>query len=279
MQESAGLGALLRDCREARGLSLDDLSRATRIAARHLLALEEDRLRDLPAPVFVRGFIRSYCVAVADPPECALARYEAWVAATDPSPLRVPRTVLTAAPGRRRLRGMSLASQLVVAGLLVVIGGAVYLLASSAATRPADAPRRPDETPGSGAILERPPAAAPSAAPLPAVPEPAPAAPAPTTAPAGRAVVAPVLREATAHVLVARTHGPSWVSVQPEDGAASQELLEPGSVREWRSAGRFTVTVGNAGGVTLELDGVALPPLGDRGQVVRDFKIPRESGQ
>ncbi len=244
MQESAGLGALLRECREAKGLSLDDLSRATRIGPRQLLGLEEARLRDLPAPVFVRGFIRSYCAAVAEPPERALALYEAWVAATEPSPARLPPTVLTEAPGRRRLRWRSLAPPLVVAGLLVVIGGAVYLLAPSAATRPADAPRVPGEPAG----------------PLGA-----------TAAPGERRVV-----PAGEHVLVARVHEPTWVSVHPQDGVVSQELLEPGSVREWRSAGRFTVTVGNAGGVTLELDGVALPPLGDRGQVVREFKIPRE---
>ena len=60
------------------------------------------------------------------------------------------------------------------------------------------------------------------------------------------------------------------------DEVPSQEVLEPGSVREWQSAGRFTVTVGNAGGLTLELDGVALPPLGGHGQVVRDVRLPRE---
>jgi cytoskeleton protein RodZ len=90
------------------------------------------------------------------------------------------------------------------------------------------------------------------------------------------AAVVPAPREAGGHVLVARAHEPTWVSVRPEDGAARQELLDPGTVREWRSAGPFTVTVGNAGGLTLELDGVALPPLGDRGQVLRDIRIPRE---
>lgn len=105
MQESAGLGALLRECREARGVLLDDLSRATRIVPRQLLALEEDRLRDLPAPVFVRGFIRSYCAALAEPPERALTLYEAWVAAVEPAPVRVPATVLAEAPGPRGAAG------------------------------------------------------------------------------------------------------------------------------------------------------------------------------
>ena len=77
-------------------------------------------------------------------------------------------------------------------------------------------------------------------------------------------------------MLVARVHEPTWVLVRAADGVARQEMLEAGSVREWQSAGRFTVTVGNAGGLTLELDGVALPPLGAHGQVVRDVRLPRE---
>ena len=55
----------------------------------------------------------------------------------------------------------------------------------------------------------------------------------------------------------------------------AEETLPPGSVREWRSARRFRVTPGNAGGVVLELDGRPLPALGERGQVVH-ATIPSE---
>jgi cytoskeleton protein RodZ len=113
-------------------------------------------------------------------------------------------------------------------------------------------------------------APAPTAAPSPA-PKPPVATPVPAAVPATRPVIA--LRT---HVLVARAHEATWVLVRGADGVASQETLEAGSVREWQSAGRFTVTVGNAGGLTLELDGVALPPLGAQGQVVRDVRLPRE---
>src|SRR5262249_36451255 len=129
MQDGARLGALLRECRESKGASLDDLARSTRIAPRYLVALEEDRLRDLPAPAFVRGFVRSYCAAVAEPPERALALLEAWVQATDRPAPRLPATVLKAAPGSRSwFARRSLGPQLLVAGILIIIGGAVYLL-------------------------------------------------------------------------------------------------------------------------------------------------------
>jgi hypothetical protein len=48
-------------------------------------------------------------------------------------------------------------------------------------------------------------------------------------------------------------------------------------VSEWRSAGRFRVTIGNAGGVELEVDGRALPAPGSAGQVVKDMTIPGEA--
>ena len=68
----------------------------------------------------------------------------------------------------------------------------------------------------------------------------------------------------------------TWVRVTPDGAPPTEETLTPGTVREWRSAGRFRVTVGNAGGVEIELDGQALPALGKPGQVVRDTTIPSE---
>ena len=68
----------------------------------------------------------------------------------------------------------------------------------------------------------------------------------------------------------------TWVRVKPAGAPPTEETLSPGTVREWRSAGGFRVTLGNAGGVELELDGRALPALGERGQVVRDAAIPDE---
>jgi hypothetical protein len=265
MQDSAGLGAMLRECREAKGLSVDDLSRATRILPRQVVALEGGRLRDLPAPVFVRGFIRAYCAAVSEPAERALAVYETWVEATR-TPTPVPATVLVDSPPRHGIRWRVLGPQLLVAGVLVVVGGAVYLLVSSAATRYSDGARPPGST-------------VTPAAPVPPTPAPATAPALAAVPPDGGPSPSPAPRESAAHVLIARVHEPTWLSVRADDGAASQELLEPGTVREWRSAGRFTLTVGNAGGVTLELDGVALPPLGERGQVIRDVRVPREVSQ
>ena len=70
----------------------------------------------------------------------------------------------------------------------------------------------------------------------------------------------------------------TWVRVQPDGGEPTEETLAPGMVREWHSAGSFRVTLGNAGGVELELDGQAVPALGQRGRVVRDVIVPSGAG-
>jgi cytoskeleton protein RodZ len=53
-------GEELREERERRGISLDDVSVSTRVSLRHLHALESDRFRDLPGGIFNRGIVRSY---------------------------------------------------------------------------------------------------------------------------------------------------------------------------------------------------------------------------
>ncbi|MGH7316901.1 MAG: helix-turn-helix domain-containing protein, partial [Candidatus Rokuibacteriota bacterium] len=75
--EASPLGRYLRSLREAKGGSLEDMARSTRVGIRHLEALEEERLADLPSPVFVRGFIRAYCGFLRESPDEALGHYQA----------------------------------------------------------------------------------------------------------------------------------------------------------------------------------------------------------
>ena len=54
------VGAMLRSTRESLGLTVRDMADITRIQPAYLQCLEADRYHELPAEVFVRGFIRSY---------------------------------------------------------------------------------------------------------------------------------------------------------------------------------------------------------------------------
>jgi len=71
MEGDESFGARLRRTREEKGFTLAFVAEKIKVSRTTLLALEAGRLADLPAPVYVRGFIRSYAraigVADADP--------------------------------------------------------------------------------------------------------------------------------------------------------------------------------------------------------------------
>jgi hypothetical protein len=57
-------GALLRQVREARGLSVEELSEQTKVMAHHLRSVEADRIDRLPPRVYLRGFVLSVADAL-----------------------------------------------------------------------------------------------------------------------------------------------------------------------------------------------------------------------
>lgn len=59
-QVYAGVGREIRSIREAAGLQIRDVAQALRIAGFYLEAIEAGRYAELPSPVYVHGFVRSY---------------------------------------------------------------------------------------------------------------------------------------------------------------------------------------------------------------------------
>ena len=68
------------------------------------------------------------------------------------------------------------------------------------------------------------------------------------------------------HRLTIRAVDATWIRVQPDEGRATEELLPAGASREWSAERRFLVTIGNAGGVEVALNGKILSPLGPKGR-------------
>jgi len=86
------IGQYLRRHREERAMSVEEVSRTTRIPVGNLERLENDHFDDLPGEVFVRGFLKAYARAVSVPVDEVLARYTssrrvAWVT---PLPMTSP---------------------------------------------------------------------------------------------------------------------------------------------------------------------------------------------
>jgi cytoskeletal protein RodZ len=100
------VGQFLRRHREARGMSLEEIARATRVPLASMERLEAGQFDELPGEVFVRGFLKSYARAVEIPIDEALARYTASrrVAWVTPLPISTP-----ARPARSGRFGVAIA--------------------------------------------------------------------------------------------------------------------------------------------------------------------------
>lgn len=321
MSGQSSVGPYLREQRLRSGSSLEEVSRATRIPSRYLEALEAEQFASLPAPVFIRGFIRAYCQAIGHPAEEALALYRPEGEPEVPSARPVPRA--SARGGRTRgAVAVSFALVLVLGAALfgvtrflqsgrdpgspVVTARGTEARASQSATS-ARATTSLDEGSGHPAtnalpatVSSAPPAprAAESAPPASAAP-PAASLPGPAVSPAvtpsatATAVAARVAEPArpprdtvpivgavtSPYRLVARASEATWVRVRMDDGRSSEETIPAGETREWISNAPFVLTVGNAAGVTLELNGERLPPLGPKGVVVPRLVIPPQPSQ
>jgi len=97
------LGSYLKHHRERCGMSVPELSRATRIPLASLEAIETDRFDELPGEVFVRGFLKAYAQAVALLPADVLARYTSSrrIAYVTPLPMQTPLQAARDGQGRR----------------------------------------------------------------------------------------------------------------------------------------------------------------------------------
>ena len=95
---TASLGDILREAREARGLTPDEVERATRIRAKYVEALEHQQFDELPGDVYTRRLLAHYALFLGLPVADVVAAYEAVLA---PAKGRLPRLRPTAAPGAK----------------------------------------------------------------------------------------------------------------------------------------------------------------------------------
>lgn len=86
----SGFGAYLRNRREEKGLTLQEVAEKTRVHLRYLEAMEEGEFHLLPGPAYVRGFLRLYAGAVGLDPEAVVEMFAQTEAA---------RRAVEAAPG------------------------------------------------------------------------------------------------------------------------------------------------------------------------------------
>lgn len=155
------LGKALTQARIARGLTLHDAERDTRINGKYLEALEEGELDTLPAPVYARAFMRTY------------AQYLGMNAPTLvqhlPGAKREPELPPLPEVGRAATAPLVSASWLVAGAVVIILLGVGLVLfwsrGSDTETVISDRPNT-EETIGLGAEQSVPPAGSPKPPPL-----------------------------------------------------------------------------------------------------------------
>jgi cytoskeleton protein RodZ len=101
------IGSSLRDTRLRQGLDFVELESRTKIRAKYLRALEDERFDQLPAHTYVKGFLRTYAEALGLDGGPYVDEYNSrYVAGDEETPLRVRRAT-PAARGRKSDRRQS----------------------------------------------------------------------------------------------------------------------------------------------------------------------------
>lgn len=233
------LGEEFRSAREARGLSVSDVAEQIHIRSVYLAAIENEEWTSIGAPVYVRGFIRTYARFLALDGEAAVARFNDAVPAARPSSHAAP----VAATARERSGPSPWA---LLAGLvaLVLVGYVIYEYVTLRQTGPGAVAVQPSSAPGG------------SQSPAPTG-GPAPASAAPTSSPT----------PAPRHHLAVRLVQRSWLRVAV-DGQTKLEGIYPAGTSKSFTGKIADLRVGNAGGVTVSVNGAAAKPLGKPGDVV-----------
>jgi cytoskeletal protein RodZ len=111
------IGTYLRREREQRGIALEEVADTTRIPVKTLEAMETGRFEALPGETFVKGFLKSYALAVGMKADDVLSRYGMEVRARDVQPVPARLASPPAARGRR----FGLAIALVVFAILATL--------------------------------------------------------------------------------------------------------------------------------------------------------------
>ncbi len=285
----ANFGETLKRERELRKISLREVSEATKIGLRHLEALEENRFDDLPGGVFNKGFIRAYAKFIGLDGETLVNVYLYDVAHQQKSAPARPRSVMTpedsplpkpAAPPPvppllPRRFPVKLMTGIALTLFMMGAAGWLILFRAPAGTAIDTAPTQEEPRIQQAGLL-RP---APSA--TAAVPEPEPAAgepeaglplphpESPTPAPPAPAKAPPVEKDMALFLATSQTT--SVVLWCDSVEKVSRDLSAGETIA--MSCVDVLLSAGNAGALSLRINGHECLPLGEVGAPLEDFPL------
>jgi len=227
------LGKRLKKGREEKGISLEEVSKATKISKSVLRDLENDHYDALPPPVFIRGFIRSYSRYVGLNEKELLNLWEEILAKK-----RVDESQRKEKPKKdfERKKLIPLLILFLILGFLVV-----YNLAAKKSLV--------EETP--------------SEAKKTIVPE---------ISKTKEKAILDETSQPLSYIpikLGVNCISRTWIEVIIDNALPFEVTLFPGEEVSWEGKNRIELKIGNAGGIEITANGVPLKSFGKTGEVVR----------
>jgi cytoskeleton protein RodZ len=259
-KEAILAGEILKNKREDLGLEIHEIAASLKISEEYISAIENDAFEKLPVPVYTMGYIRSYAAFVGIDAGSIVQYYSEHMSQPQPS------TIIPIASSRKKRPGIGYL--IAVTGVLLV----AFLLF------PHVPKEKNSETPAVAPVTAK-------------VRDRAPGGPGPaqtdTVQHAGAgdgAVFAPdaglsekaAVGAADQHSLSVTADDTTWISVTFDNGRREEMILRQGQSKDWPFSGKAFVKVGNAGGITMRLDGKDLGKPGEPGQV-KNITLPAEA--
>lgn len=266
------IGAILEKARKERGLSLEEVEQATKIRKRYLQGLERDDYGVLPDAVYVQGFLKTYANYLGLDGE-ELARElknrrkprrerhsaNANLKSSFDEPLVSPGGLAGTSDGR-----ISAATVITILGSVVVIAlliGALYFIGRDSRVLEAGGGQQapPAESGGRGG-------ASGEGGPESAGREPAGG----EQAASKEQQEAPEVPPDTLQVAVSVEGAPSWLSVQSDGSVVFEQIAQPGFSDVFEAREEIVLSTGNAGAVSVEVNGQDVGLIGGDGEVVTE---------
>lgn len=247
------IGETLTAARENAGLSVEQVAETTRIRRTLVQAIEDDDFSPCGGDFYARGHIRTIAATVGADPKPLLAAFDAdHERNSGPRATEVFESETGARPERR---GPNWSAAMGAALVLVLVYGVAQAVSGNSDREP---------TAGLGGTA----AARPSSSGSPS------AAATPSTS-TGSSEVAQAPRDRVTVVLHAREV--SWVQATTASGKELfQGNLRRGQVKTFTDRQRIKLVVGNAGAVTLTVNGTDVGTPGRLGQVARVQFTPQD---
>lgn len=216
-----GIGARLKEARDAKGLSLEDLQDSTKIQQRYLSAIEKEEFNIIPGAFYVRVFIKQYAEAVDLDADEILSLYkdEYESAVQEEQQKAVPTTMQRSAGAKQNSQLKEALPKIIVALFIIMIFVIVYTLLRDKA---ADPGIEPDSSEPDSSVVAEPDK---DADPAPVeVEEPKP--PFVHASTSGQTSIFKLTDPDTLIVAI-ETTGSSWISVTDEQG--KERMPQPGA--------------------------------------------------